>query len=376
MGSFNTKCFVSNQTISTDDKVLLFPIRSQQCYGYSPLEVERVQLGCQRNTAEATIEKILRPTDQSLCYANAWWAPVSAPIEAVYDDYGRFELEHTPTNYEAVVSLLDYWYKVLVKVLPGENTAHDIGFDFREHWTHTSKRDDSPSWDEIDKVWSTVSDVLHEGRLFGYSPFRGEDVQQYAVSVMSKHTADYLVNRAAELQQEERDYFERRGEPLPLWMDPAAQIRVELKMIQRRLRELPEESSPVKAAVALAELRMNQLHRAFNERVDNVESTEPREVILLGIMHAFTSGGMSVEIAAEGLIAEREYRAKALTIIGMLNNWHLYFVPQFYAGQDYSNEIGSEILKLTQTVHDKIITDIKTRYPDNEDYDEDEDHDE
>lgn len=69
MGSFNTKCFASNQTISPGDKALLFPIRSQQGFLYSPIEI-KVRAPAQMDGT--IIEKVQSPTtDNSLCYPNA-----------------------------------------------------------------------------------------------------------------------------------------------------------------------------------------------------------------------------------------------------------------------------------------------------------------
>jgi hypothetical protein len=79
VGSFNTICFASRQTISPGDGCLVMPVMGRT--DYSPLTLSR----------EGREDRVF-PMSGYRCYPDSFWTPLWGFFEAVYDDYGRVSL--------------------------------------------------------------------------------------------------------------------------------------------------------------------------------------------------------------------------------------------------------------------------------------------
>lgn len=89
MGSFNTTWFISQQTISTDDSAVIFPISQQKTY--RPIELSITQNG-------KTEQKSRYGYANSTCYPTAFWSFEEPRFTGKYYDYGQFNLDTTPQN--------------------------------------------------------------------------------------------------------------------------------------------------------------------------------------------------------------------------------------------------------------------------------------
>lgn len=78
MGSYNLTCFASRQTITPGDNCFVIPV-AQRATFYPSLLRWRDQ------TLEAY------GISDSVCFPNAFWTPIGAALEAIYDDYGRVQ---------------------------------------------------------------------------------------------------------------------------------------------------------------------------------------------------------------------------------------------------------------------------------------------
>lgn len=88
MGSFNTTCFATRQTIAPDDGALIFPVVKVNGYASIPV-VQHFQ-------GEKLNFEAYGPTD--FIYPNALWHPMGFAFRATYDDYGNFNLEKSSFN--------------------------------------------------------------------------------------------------------------------------------------------------------------------------------------------------------------------------------------------------------------------------------------
>lgn len=115
MGSFNETCMVSGFPIGYGDEVRVIMIKKS-----------RYKESC------------------CLVYPSDLWSPVSMPVRAKYDDYGRaFPIPENQTMAEFALGLLN---TVLQPVEQGENKYHDIAVQCLDNW-------------------DILLDASHEGRL-------------------------------------------------------------------------------------------------------------------------------------------------------------------------------------------------------------------
>jgi len=113
MGSFNTTCIVSGQTIAPGDRCYLLPIRHS--HDYNPVEM----------TVNGKIHKRYGITSFNGA-PHAFWHPVGDFIEARYDDCFMFEPLPTPANSNRLLQLLCEFARNTAVSTEGENAAHDI----------------------------------------------------------------------------------------------------------------------------------------------------------------------------------------------------------------------------------------------------------
>jgi hypothetical protein len=116
MGSFNTTCFASRQTIAPHDECYVVPV--VQARGHSAVQVDY-----RGGTHE------LYGISWATAYPCAFWEPCGGFIEAVYDDYGCVIPKDTATNRIRLVQFFRELLEKPVKVSEGENTVHDVPFD-------------------------------------------------------------------------------------------------------------------------------------------------------------------------------------------------------------------------------------------------------
>lgn len=113
MGSFNTTCIASGQTIAPGDRCYLLPIRHS--HDYNPVEM----------TVNGKIHKRYGITSFNGA-PHAFWHPVGDFIEARYDDCFMFEPLATPANANRLLQLLCEFARNTAVSAPGENACHDI----------------------------------------------------------------------------------------------------------------------------------------------------------------------------------------------------------------------------------------------------------
>lgn len=131
MGSFDMACAVSGVTLG----------------------------GCQPTKILFIVKQSSRSSG-IMCYPSDAWKLCSLPIDATYDDYGRYTFDETQPEW---VTFVEFVKKHGKPIEQGDNEYHDIAFDPKnpDHFT-------------IEYLF----DLMHEGRLTVYN---GAEIQPFPV---------------------------------------------------------------------------------------------------------------------------------------------------------------------------------------------------
>ncbi len=334
MGSFNTSCFVSRQTIAPGDACMVIPIMQKSGYNPVALSYKGVELVNQYGVTSST------------CYPTRFWVPVGSFFEAVYDDYGRVNLSDTPTNR---FKLLDFIRQALEKtpvVSQGENTVHDVPYDLVTFMTdkapellaYLTARGKNAAELQADlffqqgvACWDYIYDVAQEQRMF-WTNYLGV-LRPMNFAIMHRASFDTLVSITSGWTGWDGVSYEMRP-----YLDAALDL--------------------AKAAIARETNTFEQVHFGFahlTERIRRVGGNEgsayPAEHLALdAVGHAYVNGGLTGDQLFEYLKPWMEIRW-ACAALGNLN---LHFEPVVYASQDYDNEIGQEYAKFVADVSRKV----------------------
>ena len=319
MGSFNTSCFVSNQTIAPRDKCRLVAVR--QSHTYQPILV-REEEGRSEHYGIAN----------NTCHANAFWQPVTPFIAAVYDDFGCVQLVDNPTNKTKVLKFFEEVLSDCPDVESGDSPIHDPAFSFKsfleaeapEILAAISGKPESltnVTAKMLQLCWDHVFRVAQVHRLF---MSHAGAVRPLTFAVIHEHTFEALANLLATSTT-------RCNESL----EPRAYILRVLETAFKEAGERPDQASnPRLKGFYLGDRLVNLFNHVGGDGYTNdIDSDMLREA-----GDALAGGDMSQEqfvIAYMPLLLERY----AFAGIERLN---AKFTPMIYAGQDNDNSIGQE----------------------------------
>lgn len=143
MGSFNTTCSVSRLPIGVGDEVKIFFL-------------------------------IKNPySDNIHCYANDSWNLFGIPLDAIYDDYGTYELVENEKNLKIWEAYAREFKKRILEVKQGPNQYHDC----------------EVSRDNI--TFSTIQNAIWEGRAKIVHQFLDDAPMNLSVRIMAVHKTVY-----------------------------------------------------------------------------------------------------------------------------------------------------------------------------------------
>jgi len=372
MGSFNTKCFASGQTIAPGDPCYVLPIRRSHDY-----EKVDVMLGEQPFSIYGLAN--------STCYPHAFWNLAGDFLEAKYDDCGNFNFVNTKiTSWRMTTFILELYNENLV-VAQGENRFHDVPFDLVKFITEKmptlhkmfapAPADKEPKaemtederavvFNELCQVMEYLLDTAHQHRLFTdhyNEPFPLE------FAVIHGAAFEGLIKLAESGKTWEGGSWERRA------------------LFERAFAKLSEPMSEddVKELEA-AKAAGDQEEVGFLERchLSNQDSNFRSEFMRAGQMEGLAYPGYSSAIHH----IVRDYRKNGSTcdamftrmrpfldsqyVLAGLRILNLRLTPMVYSSQDYENEIGGKYADFVQKTSTEITKARKDRYGDDE---EDED---
>lgn len=333
MGSFNTTCFVSQQTIVPGAQAYIIPI--YQSHNYNKIILE----------ANGNIYEELG-NYSSTCYPTSFWDYAGPIFKGKYDDYGCFVLNDTDENHNSLVVFFDSLLEKLFITQQGENEYHDLPIDFKTIYNYKKEY----SFTELHEIWDKMWEVGQKGRLY-ISDFDNNPCQ-LQFSVIHEATANYLMNDFYNKGDDHRkEYFKN--------------------YIKKPLEEIFDDEKKSFFFIS----------RLFSlERFNIGEGT--------GAYYHFYSdiGSLSEDIIKEyesekledclSELTEKLYNLFSTQIehryihhaLCLLN---IKLSPMVYASQDYSNDIGIDYKKMVNNVNAKIIEEIKARWDEYDDEQED-----
>lgn len=325
MGSFNTTCFASNQTIASGDACWVIPIR--QASGDKPVEIQYRDKKYSEYAHASTT-----------CYPTAFWEPVGEPIRAEYYDYGRVEIMRTNENLANVLSLFLYLRELGAVSEKGDNQYHDLSFDIQQFLADKAgsvldildgkvgNHEFELVKTEMDLAWDYVWEVAHEHRLFVGASYT-KPVRQFQFAIVH---------------------------------DSAYQNLIELHESQEPWMHLPRER---KAFVTYA--AGHQGRRAPDTITDFLRcgggcnwAYQLRYDTLSASVKDYALGNISVDVLYEKLKPWVDFRY-FMAGLEMLN---LKFSPLVYASQDYNNEVGEMYAKFVGEVSASVCAERNKDY--------------
>ncbi len=353
MGSFNTACFVSRQTIATGDACKVIPIRQAHTYR----EVE---------TSFGGKNAQLWGHCHSTCYPDRFWAPIGGFFDAVYDDYGRFTLTDNVNNRLLIWAFLTEALQQVPVVAVGENQSHEIPCDLRAFMASTTpqllaelspqRRVEAPAlaqapsdvaadseqlWEQSLKCWDYLWEVARESRLVWAC---GHVLRPAGFAVM--HTVAYaelvVISGTARGYRGEsyamRDFFGRALESVKTWSTARAAPFSKAPSAQRNFG-LEAYFAANKFRDAMAVFGGNLNYRLMGE-----------DSLLETAFGAYLEGKLSDDELFESMKPAIEVRYACSALEGL----NLHFEPMVYASQDYHNDVGESYAQLVDVVQAKV----------------------
>lgn len=350
MGSFNTTCFVSHQTIKPGQKVYVTAL--YQSYDYAPVEVTHEVF-----PGNIQIYSVVANRG-STCYPTAFWTPLSEYITAEYSDYGAVTIDNTPENLRKVRSLVAQLTKACPTVELGSNEYHDVAFNLK---TKPELTIDSSYEDHV-AIWDHIWEAVFEDRAF---IVRGKQTALLGFSIMLQVTGDYLVT----LTEKSTDW---NNNP----MDMKSLLERKTNDFISRFKNMAEDTHKDNAKVKdfVVTFASQELFRLADFGISDTRlpiNLEPTTELYEALASQYkVTADLINPITAETL--DKLYKSlysslQFLYIDSGVCQLNLKYSPMIYAGQDYDNEIGRNYLKLVQHVAAEIKKEIDFENEDEED---------
>lgn len=338
MGSFNTTCFVSQQTIVPGAKCIILPIIQQSTY-------DEIELISPDNSFETSVLGHAHTT----CYPTCYWGYYGPLITGTYYDYGKFEIDNSGENIKSLKFLFNKLLSDSFKTKQGENEYHDVAFDMSSLYSPETEY----SFEQLIGIWDEIWMVTCEHRLFvrNYK----HQPRSFQFAVMHQKSAEYLINMVSNekswdgMSYHQYNYFENF-------------VKSKLGKFVDETKEVPPE---------LLEFVFWRIESLDGYRVGDSEGSfisslyrSPNGVI--DILQTMVSGDFS---KMPELFQLYKTQLDHRYIHRGLDDLNIKLSPMVYASQDYSNDIGSAFLEMVKNVNADINAEIKARYGEDDDED-------
>lgn len=341
MGSFNTACMSTLQTISPNENariILLIQSRS-----YSQVDLK---FGADSHKAYGV--------SSSSCYAEAFWQPASMFLEVTYADYGKFSIKKTPHTRAALAHMIGRLLESGLDVLEGENSCHDISFNLAAKLTECSEAfhasvkprkfdaaapvyftDEFDS--DLDLIWEYVEEVISENRVFmmDYSHV----VRPVALGVLCESAYQGLIKA----KEAEYSYSKEPN-------DMESYVKRAFADIEERIATLKKDSDGLNSS--LESWAISDGLRYMTERISR--SMRHSSCFITDFIDSVSAEKLTMAELIEKVIPSIKPALQDMFAVGGLDEFNLRFSPMIYAGQDYSNELGKAYAKFVQEVSTQV----------------------
>lgn len=331
MGSFNTTCFVSQQTIVPGAKCIILPIIQQSTY-------DEIQLISPNNSFETSVLGHAHTT----CYPTCFWGYYGPLITGKYYDYGKFEIDNSLENIQSLKFLFNKLLKDSFKTKQGDNEYHDVAFDMSSLYSPETEY----SFEQLIRICDEIWMVTMKYRLFvrNYK----HNARQLQFAVMHESAAKYLINMVSNekswdgMSYHQFNYFENF-------------VKSKLVKFVDETKEVPPE------LLEFVFWRIESLdgYRIGDSEGSNISSLYRSPLGVLGILQTMANGDFSKMPELFNLYKthlDHRYIHRGL------DDLNVKLSPMVYASQDYSNDIGSAFFEMVKTVSAGINVEIKARY--------------
>lgn len=339
MGSFSIACCVSQQTIAERDKCRIIAIKQSASYRKATLimpggqEVERYD------------------ANETVCNPDSFWEPVSTFIEAVYADYGRFNLVMTDATRNTLLQL----YGEVLRKSPqvkasddGRYPAFELDNFIREHTPllvgemlekNATPRPNSAQRDkQLFSVWKYIWNAMENGRLFMLN--MDQEPRPLKFAVVHEDVYQLLVQRSSSGTNRNGDSREPVAYLTRALADARAKGAERLEFIRNRRKEKGQEDRPNQPeldALSQSFFMADRMREHFC-RITSVSAYALTDV------DAVTE--LMLQLSENKLTEEQCLTALApllppLYAVAAMENLNLRFHPIVTANQDYSNAIGN-----------------------------------
>jgi len=365
MGSFNTTCFASNQTIAPGDRCYILPII--QSHTSRPVDIK---LGDKEFQCYGSANQT--------CYPDSFWRPFGGFIKAKYDDCGSVELLDTPVNRQRLVHFFFQLARRAAAIPQGKNRYHDVPFEFAsfletktpelnemlmflrdEPVTGKPSIESSTLMSELKAAWDYAVEAISEFRLFASD--REKHPFQVQLTVIHKTAFNNLI---AFLEGEknikgesltQRSFFDRNiAAPLENVKECIVKLHEALK------DELPDDKRKELLRLLLEGVQRSELllDGGLCRMAELNGNAHPAETFETAApLSRYTTGKTSVDEFFEELKPTLDARY-VLAALELLN---VHISPMIYASQDYSNSIGKEYARFVSATRAVVDEQRKNR---------------
>lgn len=355
MGSFNTTCFASKQTIAPGDACMVVPILQASTFSPVPLKYNG-----EKSDAYGICDSTCDPT--------RFWKPVGSFFEAVYADCGRVTLRDTVANRVNLAHFVSEALQSTPEVAEGKNACHDLSYNLRQFMADnaaellqvvTAERGAKPAlaasadllFEQRVACWEYIFDVAQEQRMFWRARTVALRPMNYAV--MHRAAFDSLVA----LVSRQRDW---EGQPLALSsfvkrsVTNARQVLAELTAEFDALDKAGQSVDRYRARL-LAEHSAKEAARESLSRVGSfagcryLGEASVFNTLLQGVL---VDGRLDDDAFFEQI---KPWVAVRYALAG-LERLNLHLEPMVYASQDYDNEIGRAFVGFASEVSRQVTS--------------------
>jgi hypothetical protein len=357
MGSFNTTCFASGQTIAPGDVAYLIPIR--QACAYSEIAMS---YGDNQYVAHGFANRN--------CYPHAFWEPCGGFIEGKYDDSGAFELVDSLANraalFQFVVDLADSG----LQVQQGKNSHHDRPCDIKAFVAENTvllqqavagdcddrarmfkaQTESADFFRELLLVWGYLAPLAYFRRLFAMNYLRVPRHIQFAVI----HAEAYRYFLAS-FKEHQNAVFETA-------LASATEQVAQLKRAKSTLELLPEFLAKMIGGQKNLDMFTANRNRSFTRALQGLGGLEamryPAEELILSYALDRHGDGETDDVV---LFSELTPVLGARSVMAGLEWLNLKLSPMVYAGQDYANDIGEDFAQFVTAMQRAVSAQREAR---------------
>lgn len=344
MGSFNTTCVISHQTIKSKDEVYIFPIFQSSSYE----EIEFQYEDYQNNIIK---EKQYSYANTS-CYATAFWDNAGPIIEGSYYDYGQFNLTNSENNIKNIQILFNILYENSAETLEGENKSHDIVFNMKNLYNPKEHY----SFEALSDIWSQMYEALQENRIFIKD--NSNKYRPFAVTACHKAAGEYFVNQYKDLKALAVTEFNKSYQIVSKYLNYLTGDGVNPQLLDMVNDSL---SWPLQSMLGLKDLHFSQGSAQSLEYKYQRSDEQLKEIIAI-LKDNYKNDPESKELSSE--ICDKLYNeVKPImlhkVILAGMEHLNIKLAPMPYAYQDYSNDIGNSYTKMVKEVNKTIKGQLK-----------------